>query len=102
MILKYFRWHHAVAVVLLVSAFFLLFHNAFFRNAVLLVIRRDIAPMQRGSRFCDFLFSSFSTIVFSMTFHIDFRFDQKGIENGNENGIEEHSKQENPSLLGDD
>ena len=43
-------------------------------------------------------FSSFSTIVFSMKLRIDFRFDQQGIENG----IAEHSKLENPSLLGHD
>ena len=46
------------------------------------------------------LFSSFSTIVFSMTFHIDFRIDQTSIEKGNENGIEEHSNRPDLDCLG--
>ena len=61
--------------------------------------RRHITPMQCGARFRDAFLIVFNN-RFLMKFHIDFRFDQQIIEEGNGNGIEDHSKLENPSLLG--
>ena len=67
----------------------------------LLVFRRRIAPIQCGAGFRNAFFIVFN-YCFLIKFHIIFRFDQQSIEKGNENSIEEHSKLENPSLLGHD
>ena len=104
MILDDFLWNHAVAVVLLVSLclFLLLCNVCFLKCCCGHWFFVDISLPCSAVLVFAMLFSSFSTIVFWLNFVSIFDWINNASKKATTNGIEEHSKLENPSLLGHD